>query len=80
MPRTIRSREDFDDALKRIGSRVRDLRAESGLTQTALSELALVPQSSISLIENGAMDVQIVTLLRLSRAFGVSISSLVDPN
>ena len=56
---------------------VRTLKAAregKGLSQRALSELAGVPQSHISKIENGAVDLRLSSLVELVRVLGLELT------
>lgn len=57
----------MDYALEDIGNALKQARERKGLSQRALSDLANVPQAQISKIENGSVDLQVSTLLRLAR-------------
>ena len=45
-------------------------RAKKGLNQRDLSQMTDVPQSHISKIENGAVDLRVSSLISLARALG----------
>ena len=59
------------------GERIRELRAEQGLTQQQLGELLGVSQFSVSKYEREALDLNTDTLIRLCGIFGVSADSLL---
>lgn len=48
-------------------------RKRKGLSQRALADLAGVPQSHISKIESGAVDLRLSSLIELSRALGLEL-------
>ena len=62
------------------GSFARNLRAarlEAGLSQERLSALARLHRTEISLLERGARDPKLSTILRLADALGVPAAALV---
>lgn len=50
-----------------------EARKRKGLSQRALADLAGVPQSHISKIESGAVDLRLSSLIELSRALGLEL-------
>lgn len=48
-------------------------RKAKGLSQRALADLTGVPQSHISKIENGAVDLRLSSLIELARALGLEV-------
>lgn len=56
---------------KAMTDALRQARIEAGLSQRALSARLGIPQSRLSRIETGAIDVRTSTLLDLSRALGL---------
>lgn len=62
----------------RIAARVRELRAERGLSLEALAEACGVSRSMISLIERGETSPTAVVLERLATGLGVMLASLFD--
>jgi transcriptional regulator with XRE-family HTH domain len=59
-----------------LAARLRDLRAENGLTLDALAERTGVSRSMISLIERGESSPTAAVLDRLSAGLGVTLASL----
>ncbi|MGM0634058.1 MAG: helix-turn-helix domain-containing protein [Pseudomonadota bacterium] len=59
--------EDIIEALKKA-------RKERGLTQRGLSEKAGIPQSHISKIESGAVDMKLSSLVELARSLGLEVT------
>lgn len=57
-----------------IAERLKAARAAKGLSQRALAEQAGVPQSHISRIESGAVDLQTSSLIQLARALDLEVS------
>lgn len=64
---------------RRIAERVRDLRAERGLTLEALAARSGVSRSMISLVERGESSPTAAVLERLAMGLNVSLASLFDP-
>lgn len=60
----------IDNAVKKVGELVKQIRKEKNLTQAQLSELARVSVKQISKLENGHEDVAIHTIGRVFRALG----------
>jgi len=54
-----------------ITDKLKAARKAKGLSQRALSKLAGVPQSHISKIENGAVDLRLSSLIELARILGL---------
>src|SRR5277367_7182755 len=70
--------ETEPDLNHRIAGRVRDLRAQRGLTLEALAERSGVSRSMISLIERGESSPTAVLLERLATGLGVPLASLFE--
>ena len=66
------------DINDRIASRVRQIRAERGLSLEALAESSRVSRSMISLIERGESSPTAVVLEKLATGLGVPLASLFD--
>jgi transcriptional regulator with XRE-family HTH domain len=66
------------DINDRIASRVRQIRAERGLSLDALAEGSDVSRSMISLIERGQSSATAVVLEKLATGLGVPLASLFD--
>jgi transcriptional regulator with XRE-family HTH domain len=58
-----------------VGSRIRALRQERGLSLRALAELCELSPNTISLVERGESSPSVSTLQRLATALGVPITS-----
>ena len=73
---------DFDDetAASRIGSRIRKIRTEKGITQAELGEMVGLNADRIQKYENGARKPKIDMLKSIAAALGVSPLALADPN
>ncbi|MBX3125539.1 MAG: helix-turn-helix domain-containing protein [Polyangiaceae bacterium] len=64
--------------LKSLGSRVRAVRVELGLTQEDLGDRAGVAAESISRLEAGRMNLSVVKLEGIAAALGVSVADLLS--
>ena len=62
-----------------IGSRIRMLRKERGLTIRALAEQCQISPNTLSLIENDRTSPSIRTLGQLAQGLGVNISTFLEP-
>lgn len=63
---------DNYEVLRQVGEFVKEMRTQSGLSQTALQEVSGVSQGDISRLESGAMErgPSLMTLVRLAHAAG----------
>jgi transcriptional regulator with XRE-family HTH domain len=61
-------------AIAHIAEQLKAARQAKGLSQRTLSQLAGVPQSHISKIENGAVDLRLTSLIELSRVLGLELT------
>lgn len=66
----------MDDVRRSLGRRVRQLRADLGLSQEQLSERCSLHWTHISGIERGVYNVKISTLAQLARGFGMTLEEL----
>jgi len=60
-------------ALEHIATALKTARETQGLSQRALSELTGVPQSHISKIETGNVDLRVSSLIELARVLGLEL-------
>lgn len=60
--------------LEPIGELIRTAREQKGLSQRALGDLVGMPQSHISKIESGAVDLQTSSLVQLARALDLELA------
>lgn len=65
-----------DELLKRIGSNIRRLREEKGMSQEKLAELADISQVQVARIEAGRNNVTISTLWAICEALGSDVKSI----
>jgi transcriptional regulator with XRE-family HTH domain len=73
---------DFDNetAASRVGSRIRKIRTEKGMSQAELGELVGLNADRIQKYENGARKPKADLLKQIAEALGVSTLALTDPN
>lgn len=62
---------------KAIGTRIRRLRKEEGLTQQALAELSHQEPSNVSHIERGATKLSLPTIVNIANALNVTVDDLL---
>ena len=67
-----------DELLKRIGHRLKVLRANSGLKQTELQDKTGIDQANISSYERGVKPFSIVDLFKLAEGLGCKVTDIVD--
>lgn len=71
-------RENYANELNALGRKVLTLRTEAGLSQEQLEGAPGVQRLTISGIENAKIHPQLVTLLKLAGAFGVTVADLLS--
>jgi transcriptional regulator with XRE-family HTH domain len=64
--------------LKKLGSRIKQLRARKGLSQEAFADLARLDRSYMSGIERGVRNVSVLNLLKIAKALDISFLKLFD--
>ena len=62
-----------------VGTRIRTIRKQHGLTIRALAEQCQISPNTLSLIENERTSPSIRTLSQLAQGLGVNISTLLEP-
>ena len=62
----------------RFAENLRRERERAGLSQEALGFACKVHRTEVSLLERGARDPRLSTVVRLARGLGVSVTALVD--
>jgi putative transcriptional regulator len=60
----------------RLGSRLKEIRTATGLTQAELAERAGVSRKTINTVENGVFTPSTVLALELARALGTTVEAL----
>jgi transcriptional regulator with XRE-family HTH domain len=68
---------DIDEALQRLGERMRELRAERGLTQLRLAERSGISRPSIANVEAGRQNISLRQLCALAAALGIGVEELL---
>ncbi len=71
-------KRDEADYLKRLGKHIAKIRKSKGYTQDQLYLAAGFSQGTVSKIENGLVDPQILTLLKMAETMGVPLKRLLD--
>lgn len=67
-----------EDALRRLGARIRALREVAGLTQERAAGAANLTTRQVNVIENGGTNPTVTTLLALAKVFGVKVGELFE--
>jgi transcriptional regulator with XRE-family HTH domain len=70
--------KEQSDINSRIARRVRDLRAQSGMTLDALAAKSEVSRSMLSLVERGESSPTAVVLERIATGLGIALAGLFD--
>jgi transcriptional regulator with XRE-family HTH domain len=66
-----------EDALRKLGLRLRQLRDEQGLSIADLAKLTALEPSDINTMEAGELDIPITTIVALARALGTTPARLL---
>jgi transcriptional regulator with XRE-family HTH domain len=66
-----------EDALCKLGQRLRQLREEQGLSIADLASLTALEPSIISAMEAGELDIPLTTLVALAGALGMTPARLL---
>lgn len=61
-----------------VGKKVREMRLKRSWSQTKLADIANVPQTTISTIENKTISPDSVTLNKLAIALGTTVDNLLN--
>ncbi|CAA0214136.1 helix-turn-helix domain-containing protein [Tenacibaculum maritimum] len=64
--------------LEQLGSRIRDLRLENGLSQEKLSFESDLDRTYIGSVERGERNIAAINLRKISKALNISISQLFN--
>lgn len=70
---------DFETAKRRLAANVASLRARRGWSQQQVADEAGLDLKHVQKVEYAALNPSLFTLVRLARAFGVSIGKLLVP-
>lgn len=69
----------MDFSIEHIAQELKNARLKKGLSQRALSEKVKIPQSHISNIEQGLVDLQISSLIQLARTLELEVMLVPRP-
>lgn len=69
---------DKTEELKRLGTRIKELRNAKGLSQTKLGLLVFKDQQSIHKVEAGDFNPTYIYLLELANGLEISLKELLD--
>ena len=64
--------------LQKIGSKIRQLRLEAGLSQEKLSFESNLDRTYIGSVERGERNIAVINLNRIAKALNISISKLLE--
>lgn len=66
----------YETEIARLGERIRELRKARNYTQEQLAAYTEIPRSNISKIENGLMNLEFKTIVRIAQALEVGVWQL----
>lgn len=66
----------MDDLLRRLGRRIRDLRTAHTWSQEEFADVCRVHRTYMGHLERGEKNVSITSIVRVSAAFGITLSEL----
>jgi transcriptional regulator with XRE-family HTH domain len=66
-----------EDALRKLGRRLRELREEKGLSIAELSTLTALEHNDINNMEAGKLDIPLTVIVVLARALGMTPAQLL---
>lgn len=69
---------DKTEELKRLGTRIKQLRIARGLSQAKFGLLILKDQQSIHKVESGEFNPSYLYLLEISKGLEITLSELLD--
>jgi transcriptional regulator with XRE-family HTH domain len=67
----------MNDALQKLGIRIRELRTRRGWSQEAFADVAGVHRTYMGHLERGEKNVSFLSIVRVANALGVTLSDLV---
>jgi transcriptional regulator with XRE-family HTH domain len=67
----------MDDALRRLGMRIRELRTRQGWSQEAFADVAGVHRTYMGHLERGEKNLSFLSIQRVANALGVTLSELL---
>jgi transcriptional regulator with XRE-family HTH domain len=71
--------KDENNFLKKIGSQIRALRTESGLSQEELAFKCDLDRTYIGSVERGERNISILNLRKIAKALSININEIVNP-
>ncbi|MDP9413248.1 MAG: helix-turn-helix domain-containing protein [Pseudomonadota bacterium] len=74
----VSGKEDPQNVLQQLGSAIRTLRADVGLSQEALADAAGIDRSHMGKIERGERNVTLLNLHRIALALRTKVSALLS--
>jgi len=77
MTKTIQNSPDIDERLIALGTNIRRLREEKGLSLSELAEKARISKSTLSSLESGKTNPTISTLWAIADALDISFGELI---
>lgn len=76
MPNLSKQRQN--PALIALGSAIRDIRKQKGVSQEKLALLAEIDRSYMGRIERGDNNVAVLTLMKIGQALNISVAELMS--
>ncbi len=70
--------KDENNFLKKIGSQIRALRTESGLSQEELAFKCDLDRTYIGSVERGERNISILNLRKIAKALSININEIVN--
>lgn len=70
--------QDPEKASKAFGNRVKEVRAQKGISQDDLSRVTDVHSTAIGRMERGAREPRLTTILKIARGLEVKPGELID--
>ena len=68
--------ERYKLEIRQVGENIRNVRIRKGLSQFSLEALCGIDRGDISRIENGRLDIQFSTLIKLAEALEITTNEL----
>jgi len=64
--------------LKKLATRIKQLRVDKGLTQQEFAALMDYEKSNMSRMESGNVNLRVTTLYKVAKVLGISVQELLD--
>ena len=74
---TVSTPFDGDESLRALGSAIRSIRKEQGISQEELSHICGIDRSHMGRIERGERNVAILNILKIARAMSCPPSEIL---